>query len=283
MGSGVTSPFTVSEPDSLMRVSRFTFIGRVKSRLSPSMASESGASATFAAGCMLRSSAEMRASRTSSRCRSNRQGGPAADEGAPAPAASWGPAWTASAGAACALAAGPVGGAASFIRLIVPPGSRHASTLTPDMATESTSAWRCARFSATPATFNAGMSTQSASESRGLTARSVSDRFATSSVRSTASPSANLYVAATSMLPESITKLSRSARYSQIVCARSPLMASSPSDSIGSIDKCPCHSIRSPSLDEPVKVKSPPATPLVKSRSSKSIGARRAENSDGRL
>ena len=103
---------------------------------------------------------------------------------------------TASAGAACDLgAAGPAGGAASFIRLIVPSGSRHASTLTPDKDTESTCAWRFARSTAAPLTINAGMSIQSVSESRGLTARSVRDRFATSSERSTASRSANLYVA----------------------------------------------------------------------------------------
>jgi hypothetical protein len=48
------------------------------------------------------------------------------------------------------------------------------------------------------------------------------------------------------MVPELISKLSRSSRYWQIVCARRPLTLKSPSDSIGCTDTCPSRELGRP-------------------------------------
>src|SRR5882724_5168081 len=73
-GCGVTSPPTFSEPASLTRVSRATVTGLARSKLTPSTFTDNGASRTFAAGEVPRSSAEMFASRSASSRKSNFHG-----------------------------------------------------------------------------------------------------------------------------------------------------------------------------------------------------------------
>ncbi len=70
-------------------------------------------------------------------------------------------------------------------------------------------------------------------------------------------------------------------KYDQIVCACSPSIRNSPSDSMGCAVRCPCHSILSPSFEAPAKVNRPPSIPVVKSRNSKSMGSNRAVNAEG--
>src|ERR1700721_599459 len=84
-GCGATSPATLNEPPSLMRVSSATVTGLARSQLTPSTFKDSGARSTFTAGEVLRSSAEMLASRTTISRKSNfhaPEAGGAAETGA---------------------------------------------------------------------------------------------------------------------------------------------------------------------------------------------------------
>ena len=77
-GRGVSSPSRASDPISLILVSSVTLTGFAMSRLAPCTVRDSGASSTLAAGRIVRSSAEMLASRNANSCRSIFQGVPVA-------------------------------------------------------------------------------------------------------------------------------------------------------------------------------------------------------------
>src|SRR5882757_11388529 len=130
-GCGVTSPLTFNEPAPLMRVSRETVTGLARSKLTPPSFTANGANRTFAAGDVLRSSAEMLASRTSISPKSTFHGGVAVDGGAAAVVGGDGGACAAASGGACAECA-------SLSKLNDPSGSSHVTSLTPESAREST-------------------------------------------------------------------------------------------------------------------------------------------------
>src|ERR1700680_4030716 len=130
-GSGTTSPLRFNEPAPSIRVSRATVTGLARSRLTPSTFKDNGANSTFAAGEVLRSSAEMLASRTANSRRSNFHGGAAEAGAAAGPGA-----------AAAGVDTGGTGGdRTSFNRLNDPSGSSHVTSFTP--VSDSESAWAC--------------------------------------------------------------------------------------------------------------------------------------------
>src|ERR1700722_2474991 len=141
-GWGVTSPLTFNEPVLLMRVSRAMVTGLARSKLTPSTCSDNGANNTFAAGEVLRSSAEMLASRRDNSRKSNFQGGGTEAGGAAAAVA--GGAGAAVAGGTGAAVAGGTGAAAaagdcaSLSKLNDPSDSSQVTSLTPESASEST-------------------------------------------------------------------------------------------------------------------------------------------------
>src|ERR1700722_7440218 len=147
-GCGVTSPLALKDPESLIRVSRLTVTGLARSKLAPSTLSENGASRTFAAGVVLRSSAEMSASRTANSRNSNFHGA-AAGAGAGAVAVAPASAAASAAGAVAtlvvALAAGCAGAPAAFdaggcinlSKLTEPSGSSHVRSFSPGSVNDS--------------------------------------------------------------------------------------------------------------------------------------------------
>ena len=139
-GWGVTSPFSFSDPLSLILVSSDTLSGLARSKLTPSTCSESGANCAFAAGVVLRSSADMEASSTSNLSKANCQGGRAAVpvDAAGGDAAGGDAAEVGVAAAGAGGGAGADGLAASLSRLTVPSGSSQAATLRPLSDTDST-------------------------------------------------------------------------------------------------------------------------------------------------
>ena len=184
-GWGVTSPLSFRDPLSLILVSSATLSGRARSKLTPSTCSDSGASSTFAAGVVLRSSADMCASCKSNLARSNCHGVPDAAAAGAAGAA-------VSAGAGVGGGAGAGGAVASLSRLTEPSASSHVTTLRPLSDSDSTWACRFKRSSEVPLTRSCGMVIQSLSDCLGLTPRSETAILATSSFKSTASLRANL-------------------------------------------------------------------------------------------
>src|ERR1700686_1077642 len=141
-GSGTTSPLRFNEPAPSIRVSRATVTGLARSKLTPSTFKDNGANSTFAAGEVLRSSAEMLASRTANSRRSNFHGGAAEAGGGAAEAGgeaaeAGGEAAGAGAAAAGVDTGGTGGDRTSFNRLNDPSGSSHVTSFTPVSDSES--------------------------------------------------------------------------------------------------------------------------------------------------
>src|SRR5271165_4648848 len=103
-GCGVTSPLTFSEPASLTRVSSATFTDLARSKLAPVTLSDSGANSTVAAGDVLRSSAEILASRRVNSRKSKLQGAAEGGGGAAGTGAAGGAAPLATAAGAASAA-----------------------------------------------------------------------------------------------------------------------------------------------------------------------------------
>src|ERR1700719_3224024 len=226
-GCAVAVPVTLNEPASLIFVSSAMVNCLARSRLTPSTLMDRGASSTFAAGLVRRSSAEILASRRANSRRSYCQG-----RGGVAPSAvGWGAVVAAGGGGGAVVAAGGGGGAAvcadaavgagavagvgaeggaedageaagtvadgagvaaSLSKLKDPSGSSQVTSFTSLRDSESLWAWRPLRSSVVPLNTNSGTVTQSISESFGLTARSVSATLATSTFKSTSSCRENL-------------------------------------------------------------------------------------------
>ncbi len=110
-----------------MRVSRATVTGLARSKLTPSTFKDKGANSTFTAGEVLRSSAEMLASRTANSRKSNFHGGVAEAGGVEE-----------AGGAAAAVDAGCADGdCASLSKLSDPSGSSHVTSFGPEIDSES--------------------------------------------------------------------------------------------------------------------------------------------------
>src|SRR3984957_10725881 len=176
-GCAVAVPVTLNEPASLIFVSSVMLSGLARSRFTPSTLMDRGASRTFAAGLVRRSSAEILASRRANSRRSYCQG-----RGGVAPGAvGWGAVAGAGGGGGTVVAAGGGGGgavcadapdgagvAASLSKLKDPSGSSQVTSFTSLRDSESLWAWRPLRSSVVPLNTNSGTVTQSISESFGL-------------------------------------------------------------------------------------------------------------------
>src|SRR5271165_907109 len=143
-GCGVTSPLALKDPESLIRASRLTVTGLARSKLTPSALSENGANRTFAAGVVLRSSADISASRTANSCKSNFHGAAAGAEAGAAVFAAGGaaavdtaPVAAPAAGCAGAPAGFGAGGCINLSKLSEPSGSSHVTSFTPVSVSES--------------------------------------------------------------------------------------------------------------------------------------------------
>src|ERR1700680_2101282 len=115
-GCGVTCPLIASEPFSSMRVSSVTLTGLLKSWLTPFTCRAKGANTAFTPGCMVRSSADMLASRTSN-CRTSNCHGALAPAGAGVVVAGGAAAGDGADGGAAGADLAGDGACVSFIRL----------------------------------------------------------------------------------------------------------------------------------------------------------------------